>query len=85
MVGATASSFEKIAVGGIWGTDTTNAIQLYNGLASDGTICGQNSSVRRINRGGMSYSSWKLGTGGSPSVKAIQNKSWCYLRWVFCV
>lgn len=74
LVGATTSSFEKIAVDGIWGTDTTNAIQSYLGLAFDGTICGQNSSMRRINRGGLSYSSWKLGTGGSPTVKAIQKK-----------
>ena len=85
LVGVTPSSFEKIAVGGICWNDTTNAIQLYTGLASDGTICGQNLSMCRINRGCMSYSSWKLGTGGSPSVKAIQNKSWCYLRWVFWV
>ena len=35
LFGANASSFEKIAVGGIWGTDTTNDIQLYTGLASD--------------------------------------------------
>ena len=35
LFGATASSFEKIAVVGIWGTDTTNDIQLYTGLASD--------------------------------------------------
>lgn len=83
MVGATASSFEKIAVGGICGTDTTNTIQLYTGLASDETICGQNSSMCRINRGCLSYSSWKLGTGGSPPVKAIQKKVGAIYDWYF--
>lgn len=72
--GRAASQNGSLAVDGIWGKDTTRAVQSCLCLHVDGTISGQNSSMRQTNRGGLSYASWKIGTGGSPTVKAIQKK-----------
>lgn len=63
-----------LAVDGLWGCDTTRAVQRALGTPADGYVDGQDASLTRCNRGGLLSSSWRRGSGGSPMVRALQRK-----------
>lgn len=64
---------DKIAEDGWWGPDTTRKAQKYFGTTLDGVISGQDrGDMRRINRGGLQYNTWSIGSGGSQLIRAIQ-------------
>lgn len=65
----------QIAVDGLWGKDTTSALQRALGTPVDGIVSGQDStSINEANKGGLLYSSWTFGNGGSPMIRALQRK-----------
>lgn len=64
----------KLEEDGLWGNATTLRLQQYLGTPADGVIDGQDSSLDRVNRGGLLSSTWKKGTGGSTMVRALQRK-----------
>lgn len=69
------ANFAVLKVDGLWGFETTKAIQKALGTSQDGMVSGQNAGdIAVCNRGGLESSSWKLGTGGSMMVRAIQKK-----------
>lgn len=60
---------------GWWGPGTTRRLQQYLGTPQDGVVSGQSSSVMQsVNKGGLLYSSWTIGRGGSQVIKALQAK-----------
>ena len=70
-----AASTSKLAVDGYWGCNTTRAVQKALGTTQDGIVSGQDvGDIAVVNRGGLESSSWKLGTGGSMMVSALQKK-----------
>ena len=67
-------SRRQVAVDGLWGRETTLALQEHYGLYADGIVSGQNSSFRGISAGCL-YGSFEWvpgGGGGSPTIKALQ-------------
>lgn len=64
----------KLNIDGVWGQDTTRALQSALNTKMDGIISGQGSSMTAINKGGLLSSSWKLGNGGSLIIRALQRK-----------
>lgn len=70
-----ATSSGKLEVDGIWGPATTSALQKILGTPVDGIVSGQDSSsLKKVNKGGLSTASWKTGRGGSTMIKAMQRK-----------
>lgn len=72
---ATAAS-ASLSVDGLWGVETTKALQTALGTTVDGTVSSQSASYRDDNPGLLS-SSWEWldsGAKGSPMVKALQKK-----------
>lgn len=66
-----------IDVDGLWGKDTTRALQRALGTTADGIVSNQYACYRSQNPGLLSSSwSWKTApnAGGSPMVKALQRK-----------
>lgn len=62
-------------VDGLWGQSTTKAVQKALGTPVDGIVSGQSATdFNKANKGGLLTSSWKMGKGGSPMVKALQKK-----------
>ena len=64
----------QVAVDGLWGRETTLALQEHYGLYAGGIVSGQNSSFKGISAGCL-YGSfeWVPGGGdGSPTIKALQ-------------
>lgn len=65
----------RIEEDGWWGKDTTRRLQQYLGTPQDGVVSGQSSSaVQSVNKGGLLYSSWAIGRGGSVVIRALQAK-----------
>lgn len=72
---ATPSAKAGIEVDGIWGCETTRALQKHLGTPVDGIVSGQAKvDFDAINDGGLLRSSWEIGKGGSMMVKALQRK-----------
>lgn len=72
---STPTSGGKLAVDGIWGSGTMKAIQRYFGTPVDGYASGQSSKeIKRINKGGLDKSAYRIGRGGSAVIKKIQQK-----------
>lgn len=72
---APAASKAGLEVDGIWGCDTTKAVQKALGTPVDGIVSGQSATdFNKANKGGLLTSSWKMGKGGSLMVKALQKK-----------
>jgi N-acetylmuramoyl-L-alanine amidase CwlA len=70
-----ATPTTKLEVDGYWGPATTKALQKALGTTVDGIISGQASSdFNKVNKGGLSTSTWKIGKGGSNMVRALQKK-----------
>lgn len=70
-----STSSNKIDVDGYWGPATTRALQKALGTPVDGIVSGQVSAdLKKVNRGGLSSSSWKTSAGGSTMVRALQKK-----------
>lgn len=60
---------------GIWGKATTKALQKALGTTQDAIVSGQTrAAFNSVNRGGLVTSSWKIGSGGSLMVRALQKK-----------
>lgn len=69
------SSSNQIAEDGLWGPNTTGKAQLQAGTTHDRIISGQDrGDMRKINKGGLQYDTWKIGSGGSQLIRAIQKK-----------
>jgi GH25 family lysozyme M1 (1,4-beta-N-acetylmuramidase) len=67
-------SRRQVAVDGLWGRETTLALQEHYGLYAGGIVSGQNSSFKGISAGCL-YGSfeWVPGGGsGSPTIRALQ-------------
>lgn len=65
----------KLIVDGVWGRNTTYALQKILGTVVDGIVSGQSSlSMSIVNKGGLHTSSWRAGHGGSMVIKALQKK-----------
>lgn len=64
----------SVYVDGIWGPETTSAVQSALGTPVDGIVSGQSTSLDACNRGGLSSASWRHGGGGSYMVEALQSK-----------
>lgn len=72
---APAASKAGLDVDGLWGCDTTKAVQKALGTPVDGIVSGQSAvDFNKANKGGLLTSSWKMGKGGSLMVKALQKK-----------
>lgn len=72
---STSSTSGEISIDGWWGRDTTTKLQRYLGTPVDGEIWGQDrTSIKSVNYGGLIYSSWKIGSGGSEVIRALQRK-----------
>lgn len=72
---APAASKAGLEIDGLWGNDTTKAVQKALGTPVDGIVSGQNTvDLASVNKGGLRTSSWKVGSGGSQMVKALQKK-----------
>lgn len=70
-----SSNNTKLIVDGVWGRDTTYALQKILGTVVDGIVSGQSSlSMSMVNKGGLHTSSWRTGHGGSMVIKALQKK-----------
>lgn len=70
-----STSKTNLEVDGLWGKATTTALQKALGTPVDGIVSGQSSAdLKKCNRGGLQDSSWKIGTGGSMMVRALQKK-----------
>lgn len=70
-----STSKAQIEVDGLWGQDTTRALQKALGTPVDGIVSGQSApDLSKCNRGGLLSSSWKNGSGGSTMVRALQKK-----------
>lgn len=68
-------SSSALAVDGFWGINTTRKLQKVLGTPQDGIVSGQTSAnFRLINHGGLQYSSWETGRGGSQCIAALQRK-----------
>lgn len=66
---------EAINEDGWWGPRTTAALQRYLGTDPDGVISGQDrGDMRTVNRGGLQYDTWEIGSGGSDVIRALQSK-----------
>lgn len=63
-----------VYVDGIWGPETTSAVQSALCTPVDGIVSGQSTSLDACNRGGLSSASWRHGGGGSLMVRALQAK-----------
>lgn len=61
-----------LTVDGQWGKSTTKALQKYFGTPADGIVSGQPLSLKKY-RPATSDTSWKIGTGGSMVIRALQN------------
>lgn len=60
---------------GWWGPKTTYKAQAQAGTTYDGVISGQDrGDMRKINKGGLQYDTWTIGSGGSQLIRAIQRK-----------
>lgn len=58
---------------GLWGVETTRALQSVMGTPVDGEVWGQNANtLKAVNKGGLLSDSWKAGSGGSEVIKALQ-------------
>lgn len=69
----TPDTSDKIAEDGWWGPDTTRKGQKHFGTTVDGIISGQDrGDMRSVNRGGLQYNTWSIGSGGSELIRAIQ-------------
>lgn len=69
----TPDTSDKIAEDGWWGPDTTRKAQKHFGTTVDGIISGQDrGDMRSVNRGGLQYNTWSIGSGGSELIRAIQ-------------
>lgn len=65
----------QLTVDGYWGPATTKALQKALGTTVDGIVSGQASGdFNKVNKGGLSTSTWKMGKGGSNMVRALQKK-----------
>lgn len=72
---APSTPSDKIDVDGYWGPATTRALQKALGTPVDGIVSGQSSAdLNKVNRGGLSSSSWKVSVGGSAMIRALQKK-----------
>lgn len=70
-----STSSGTIAEDGWWGPATSTKLQSYLGTPVDGEIWGQDQgNMRSVNKGGLVYSSWKIGSGGSAVIRALQQK-----------
>lgn len=76
----------QIDVDGYWGVKTTKLLQKILGTPEDGEIWGQPATTfSKVNKGGLSTTSWKTGTGGSKVIKALQKALWLPQTGVFDV
>lgn len=70
-----AATSGELAIDGLWGVETTKAVQMALGTPVDGIVSNQSAAdLAKCNDGGLLSSSWKTGTGGSPMVRALQKK-----------
>lgn len=70
---STPDPSSKIPEDGWWGPNTTRKAQKHFGTTLDGVISGQDrGDMRRVNRGGLQYDTWSIGSGGSQLIRAIQ-------------
>lgn len=70
---STPDPSSKILEDGWWGPNTTRKAQKHFGTTLDGVISGQDrGDMRRVNRGGLQYDTWSIGSGGSQLIRAIQ-------------
>lgn len=68
-------SSDQINEDGWWGPKTTYKLQAYFGTSYDGVISGQDrGNMRSVNRGGLQYDTWEIGSGGSQVIRALQSK-----------
>lgn len=73
---AAAVSASKLAIDGLWGCNTTRALQKALGTTQDGIVSDQSASYKAQNPGLMSSSwEWKQKAGeGSEAIRALQTK-----------
>lgn len=68
------TTISGIYVDGQWGCATTRLTQVTLGTIADGIVSGQDrDDMIAVNRGGLESSSWKIGSGGSDMVAALQS------------
>lgn len=66
---------QELSVTGYWDTATTKALQKALGTVQDGIVSGQDRrDFDKVNRGGLHTSTWRIGSGGSQVIKALQKK-----------
>lgn len=71
----TSSSSGALSVDGLWGQNTTTALQKALGTTVDGIVSNQSQSdFNKCNNGGLLTSTFHFGSGGSPMMKALQTK-----------
>lgn len=72
---SSSSSNGALSVDGLWGQNTTTAVQKALGTTVDGIVSNQSQSdFNKCNNGGLLTSTFHFGSGGSPMMKALQSK-----------
>lgn len=65
----------NLNVDGYWGQNTTFKLQKALGTTQDGIISGQyKADFDAVNRGGLELTTWRIGSGGSNVIRALQKK-----------
>lgn len=68
-----STNSDQLVVDGYCGPATVRKLQKVLGTTVDGYISGQaRSDYKRVNRGGLPSGAWKIGSGGSNVIRALQ-------------